>query len=153
MSTEEWRVVEVAPDYEVSNLGRIRSHKGRKPRILRPCVNPLGYHNQTLFEGGRAIFTTAHVLVMAAFVGPRPDGMDIRHLDGDPSNNRLSNLAYGTRAENARDMLRHGTCHNANKTHCPAEHPYDDINTYVDPQGNRHCRTCARERRQQRSVA
>lgn len=150
---EEWRTVSIAPDYEVSNLGRIKSHKGREPRILRPCVHPLGYHNQTLFEAGRPVFTTAHTLVMAAFVGPRPEGMEIRHLDGDPGNNRLDNLAYGTRGENARDMLRHGTCLNATKTHCPSGHPYDEGNTYVWPRtGDRHCRACARERQQRRSA-
>jgi hypothetical protein len=154
MSAERWRIVAEAPDYEISDLGRVRSHKGGKPRILRPYVNSYGYHNQTLFEGGRPIFTTAHTLVMAAFVGPRPDGMDIRHLDGDPSNNALDNLAYGTRAENMQDKRRHGTNTNLNKTHCPARHPYDAANTYVDPQGFRHCRTCGRNtRRSARSAA
>lgn len=34
---------------------------------------------------------------------------EVRHLDGNPTNNSLSNLAWGTRAENAADMARHGT--------------------------------------------
>jgi hypothetical protein len=144
--TEEWRTVAIAPDYEVSNLGRVRSHKGGRLRILRPCVNSLGYHNQTLYEGGQPVFTYAHALVMAAFVGPRPEGMDTRHLDGNPANNRLTNLAYGTRAENMRDKRRHGRNVNLNKTHCPQGHPYDETNTYVWPRdGSRHCRTCVRE--------
>lgn len=146
MTGEEWRTVAIAPDYEVSNLGRVKSHKGRAPRILRPGVNPLGYHNHTLFEGGRPVYTTAHVLVMAAFVGPRPEGYDVRHLDGDPANNALPNLAYGTRAENMQDKRRHGTNANLNKTRCPQGHPYDETNTYVwGRTGSRHCRTCIRE--------
>lgn len=143
MTVEEWRTVKVATDYEVSNLGRVRSHKGREPRVLRPCVNGHGYHNQTLWVAGQPVFTTAHVLVMEAFVGPRPDGMQVRHLDGNPANNALSNLAYGTPAENMQDKRRHGTNTNLNKTHCPQNHPYDAANTYVVPKtGHRHCRKC-----------
>jgi hypothetical protein len=144
MSAEVWRVVSVAPDYEVSNLGRVRSHKGRAPRILRPCVNPHGYHNHTLFVAGSPIFTTAHVLVATAFIGPRPEGMEVCHNDGDPGHNALANLRYGTRSENARDMLLHGTCANALKTECPLGHPYNAENTYLW-RGDRHCRICRRE--------
>lgn len=145
MTAEEWRTVVIAPDYEVSNLGRVRSYKGRNPRILRPGVNSAGagYHTHTLFEAGRPIFTYAHTLVAAAFMGPRPVGMDIRHLDGDSRNNRADNLSYGTRAENMQDKRRHGRNVNLNKTHCPSGHPYDESNTYVWPRdGSRHCRAC-----------
>ena len=50
-----------------------------------------------------------HRIVMAAFVGPRPPGKEVRHLNGDGSDNRISNLRYGTHAENMRDMEAHGT--------------------------------------------
>lgn len=49
------------------------------------------------------------MLVMLAFVGPRPDGLDVCHGNGNPADNRLENLRYGTRSENMRDALRHGT--------------------------------------------
>lgn len=96
----------VAPDYEVSNLGRVRSLKFNRVRVLRPCVNAAGYHNHTLFNSGRPVFTYAHTLVMDAFVGPRRDGLIIRHWDDDKSNNVLSNLLYGTYVDNARDAKR-----------------------------------------------
>lgn len=50
-----------------------------------------------------------HHLVALAFIGPRPKGMVIRHRDGDPSNNRVDNLLYGTQQDNMADALRHGT--------------------------------------------
>lgn len=106
MSAEEWRTVAIAPDYEVSNLGRVRSRKFGKVRVLRPCVNAAGYHNHTLSVAGQPIFTYAHVLVMEAFVGPRPEGLIIRHWDDDKSNNVVSNLLYGTYLDNARDAKR-----------------------------------------------
>lgn len=144
-AVEEWRTVADAPDYEVSNLGRVRSNKGKTPRVLSSGANGWGYSTHTLYVHGETTFTYAHTLVLAAFVGPRPAGMDARHLDGNPGNNRLDNLAYGTRAENMQDKRRHGTNVNLNKTHCPSEHPYDEANTYVTPEGWRHCRTCRAE--------
>lgn len=50
-----------------------------------------------------------HVLVMKIFWGPVPPGMVCRHLDGDPSNNDLRNLAFGTPGDNIEDARRHGT--------------------------------------------
>ncbi len=50
-----------------------------------------------------------HSLVLRAFVGPRPKGMQIRHINGIKSDNRLENLAYGTAKENAADRKIHGT--------------------------------------------
>jgi hypothetical protein len=53
---------------------------------------------------------TVHSLVLEAFVGPRPDGMQCRHFpDRNPTNNRVSNLSWGTPLENANDRRVHGT--------------------------------------------
>jgi hypothetical protein len=50
-----------------------------------------------------------HEVILTTFVGPCPDGMECRHLDGNPANSALSNLAWGTHLENEADKLRHGT--------------------------------------------
>lgn len=50
-----------------------------------------------------------HLLVAAAFIGPRPPGKIVRHLDGNRKNPRWGNLAYGTYAENTQDAIAHGT--------------------------------------------
>jgi len=47
--------------------------------------------------------------VLEAFVGGAADGQECRHLDGNRGNPALSNLCWGTRHENAKDRLRHGT--------------------------------------------
>lgn len=114
MSGEEWRPVPGFDGYEVSNLGRVRSWKPwRKvpaPRILRPVVkrHKGGYAQYGLMDpNGRLRFFWGHRLVLETFVGPRPSGLQTRHLDGDPLNNSLSNLAYGTAQENAQDKVTH----------------------------------------------
>jgi phage FluMu protein Com len=61
-----------------------------------------------------------HWLVARAFLGPRPDGMEIRHLDGDYQNCTASNLLYGTKSENALDAVQHGTHRETRKVRCPA---------------------------------
>lgn len=138
--------------YEVSDLGRVRSldrldSLGRlRPGLeLRPRVDRGGY--LLIHAGGKPRRTLrVHRLVLLAFVGPPPEGADeALHGDGDPSNNALPNLRWGTRAENAADCLLHGTHHAASKTHCPSGHPYDDDNTYFYPRTNhRECRACKR---------
>src|SRR5690606_11217835 len=95
-------------------------------------------------DGGKSY--RVHRLVMEAFVGPLPEGMEVRHLDDDPDNNALSNLVYGTRSENLEDRVRLGTHHHARKTHCTHGHPFSPENTYITPRKTRVCRTCKRDR-------
>ncbi len=68
-----------------------------------------GYPNVRVRKNGKLLQRTVHSLVAATFLGPRPKGKEVRHLDGNPMNCRLENLAYGTRFENAADRRRHGT--------------------------------------------
>jgi hypothetical protein len=49
-----------------------------------------------------------HALILEAFKGPCPPGLECRHLDGDPTDNRPSKLCWGTRSENIQDRIRHG---------------------------------------------
>ena len=114
---EEWRTIPGIEGYEASNLGRIRSVdrlvKGRanqKPwfkagSLLNPFVaNERGYLR--VKAGGRLHYVQR--LVLMAFVGPCPEGLEACHADGDPTNNALSNLRWDTRKENAADRTLHG---------------------------------------------
>jgi hypothetical protein len=73
--------------------------------MLRPTAGRQGYQKVDLDD----VTCAVHTLVLNAFVGPRPAGHECRHLDGDPANNALTNLAWGTHAENYRDKVRHGS--------------------------------------------
>lgn len=106
--------------YQASNLGRVRSldryvkcargGKGTrllKGRVLRPAGQQSDPHLRVVL-GHKAPGSCVHTLVALAFIGPRPEGCDIRHLDGNPLNNHADNLAYGTRTENILDVYRIG---------------------------------------------
>lgn len=103
---ERWLpVVGYEGAYEVSDLGRVRSFVHKNVRILRPGIASNGYPSVAL--KGRTHFI--HHLVLAAFRGPRPEGLCARHLNGDRRDGRLLNLEYGTYAENSADAAAHGT--------------------------------------------
>jgi hypothetical protein len=91
-------------------------------------------------DHGRVI-RTVHQLVARTFLGP-PRGLETRHLNGDCRDNRLENLAYGTRAENAQDMVRHGTQWQQSKTECPMGHLLVEPNLRNRKDGRRACHVC-----------
>jgi hypothetical protein len=155
---ERWLALSDFPGYEISSLGRVLSWRPWSghpvPRLLTPVRTKDGYLTVHLHRDGQSLAPIRiHRLVLAAFVGPCPDGMQTRHLDGDRTNNALPNLRYGTAVENAQDQRRHGTRVGLSVTHCPAGHVYTDENTYRDSKGKRYCRTCRHIRAALRTAA
>jgi hypothetical protein len=120
ITAERWLpVVGYEGLYEVSDLGRVRSihHKAsgvtrpRAPWILAQTSN--GRHGghvtvELRDENSKRRNRLVHQLVLNAFIGPRPAGTGGAHDDGDPTNNRLGNLAWKTQAQNMADRERHG---------------------------------------------
>lgn len=96
--TEVW--IEARPGLEVSSLGRVRRYiEGHRDADGYLCVS-----------GGKrgAPRVPIHKLVAEAFIGKRPAGKVIRHRNDNRDDNRLVNLAYGTRKDNAADAERNG---------------------------------------------
>ena len=153
---EQWRpVVGYEGSYEVSDLGNVRSldrldSRGRRRRgKVRPlAVSPRGRLLVGLCRDGIRATAQVHHLVLEAFVGPRPDGLEACHWNDDPSDNRLTNLRWDTRSANAADSVRNGKHAMASRTHCPSGHPYTPENTYVYPAGRRACFECRRAYRE-----
>jgi hypothetical protein len=109
MNDEEWRsVVGWEGLYDVSNLGRVKrtapARNGHAPgACLRPPLDSSGYQHVTLYRPGeQRVFRKVHVIVALAFLGPRPPGLQVNHMDGNKLNNRASNLEYVTLQENMR---------------------------------------------------
>lgn len=98
---------------ERDGLGRMRWAVAGEARPLVPSAISRGgkYLGVSLRFGGKTIRASVHTLVMAAFVGPCPDGLEVCHEDGDGHNNRLGNLRYDTKPANHADRVRHGTHH------------------------------------------
>jgi hypothetical protein len=137
-----WLPIPGFDGYLVSDTGLIL---GKRRKLLALWPGKAGYLQIGLMCGKERRHFRVHQLVMLAFVGPCPEGMEIRHLDGNPANCALSNLAYGTSAENTQDQIRHGRHNRACATHCIHGHEFTTENTYWWG-GKRHCRTCANRR-------
>lgn len=112
----EWRDVSEWPGYQVSSDGRVRSRRrtGYSGALyddwheLKQTVSERGY----LCVGMKCItkrtWIPVHVLVLTAFVGPRPEDMEACHGPAGKLVNTIGNLRWDTRTENHRDIERHG---------------------------------------------
>lgn len=159
--TERWLPIpEYEGAYEVSDLGRVRAldritDRGRKwgGQMMTASTMPSGYQVVTLWRDGKQKTALVHRLVLFAFVGPAAEGMEGLHKRGNPANNALSNLRWGTHSENQIDQVSHGTHVNASKDLCPSGHAYDAENTYIYPgRPHRGCKECRRSASRNRAM-
>lgn len=158
IQAETWKpVVGFEGSYEVSDKGRVRSLDRtivrsdgvllpRKGKMLSLEIDRHGYPRARPSEGGKNKPHPVHKLVLAAFVGPREEGMECRHLDGNPKNNYVANLAYGTASQNTLDQVRHGTHYLASRKRCPRGHvlEYPNLVGKGKKLGYRACLACQR---------
>lgn len=115
-----WKVIPSQPAHEASDTGLVRSirtGKVRKNQPHRTGILMLVFSRKGAEQAKKHVARKIHHLVLEAFVGPCPEGMQCRHLDGNKENNHLSNLAWGTPIENAADKLRHGTSLDGERNH------------------------------------
>ena len=148
--------------YDVSDHGRVRSHDrwlevpnrwGTTTRYFKPGrilrekrkKSPLhAYANVILSVNDVQDTRQVHRLVLEAFVGPCPPGMEACHGPAGLMDNSLSNLRWGTWSENAYDRVRDGNHEKANREACPRGHalalPNLQPNEYA--RGHRKCYAC-----------
>lgn len=81
----------------------------KKWRRLKPSRSNKGYLHIAFIKDGKRTQFLIHRLVLVLFADPCLTGMETRHLDGDPSNNNIKNLRWGTGEENCQDRCLHGT--------------------------------------------
>lgn len=147
--------------YEVSDLGRIRSLRrldsvGRTVagRIMRPSKHKKGYRFVCLGRDATKTYLRVHRVVLTAFVGACPEGMEGCHNDGNLANNRLANLRWDTPSSNTKDKVTHGTHNEARKDSCPRGHDLVAPNLVASKvlRGARECLACSRSRRKGQGV-
>ena len=107
--SEEWRdVMGFESRYQVSDEGQVRriapglnTYVGKilKLRLLK------GYPSVVLHTDGRPVYRYIHALVAEAFLGLRPNGCEVNHKNGDKTDNRVDNLEWVTKSENALHAL------------------------------------------------
>lgn len=110
----EWREIPGYPDYRVNNLGvvesRLASSRHSNKAEWHPLsIQPTKYPSVVLCRNGIHKTRTVHTLVLEAFIGPKPKGMEACHCNGNRADNRLSNLRWDTPAANNQDKIAHGT--------------------------------------------
>lgn len=139
--------------YEVSDQGRVRSldriyvrASGQtvhnKGKVLSPAKYHCGHLHVNLRAAPRKEKWRVHKLVLMAFVGPCPEGMEVCHNNGNPADNRLENLRYDTHSANLLDRNEHGTCHYRKRTHCPRGHKLEAPNLMRSLYGKNRRRAC-----------
>lgn len=165
ISTVEYRPIQGFQGYYIGNDGSVWSTRIMRGYIdgviaagpwkrcslhRRPYGNRYAMVCLRAIPGGRVSCRYVHRLVLEAFVGPCPEGMECRHFpDRDTANNHLGNVSWGTRQQNMADKKIHGT---SPDTHCRRGHEFTQTNAHFRPNGQRRCRTCDRDGQRRRSI-
>jgi hypothetical protein len=146
----DWEPVVGYDGYFVSADGQVKSYRRNRQtgRVMKQSPDSEGYPSVGLYGvTGERRTTKVATIVALAFLGPRPEGLVVRHLDGDKRNSRSDNLAYGSVSDNIQDqILHHGTHRQVKKTHCPKNHLLAGDNLLSRPNRGRECKTYHRER-------
>lgn len=118
--------------YQISTHGRVWGIK--KQKFLTSQISDSGHLYFELYKNNIKTKKYIHRLILETFVGPCPIGKECRHLDDDPTNNKLENLCWGTRSENLMDRVVNGKG-NQGERHLKAILTEDEVDEIRDLYG------------------
>lgn len=104
INEQKWTPIKGHETYEVSNFGFVRNNT----QYLTLSKNSAGYFRVNLYINSVCHKVFLHQLVAEHFIGPRPDGMVVMHIDNNRMNNHILNLKYGTQSENLNQAIKEG---------------------------------------------
>lgn len=116
---EIWKdIPEFNNEYQISNLGRIRSKEAiimrsngspyiRRSKVLKPALDE-GYLKGAVCVNKKLIPYRIHKLVANAFVDGKKEGLEVNHKNGIKNDNRAENLEWVTRSENIIHAVKTG---------------------------------------------
>lgn len=108
MISEQFKIIPGYEPYEISNLGRLR----RKGKVLTTPSSKVGYYRKCLKDLKKNLLI--HRAIALCFV-PNPNNYpEVNHIDGNKSNNRIENLEWVTRKQNAIHAYKTGLMHDQN---------------------------------------
>ena len=100
---EEWKKIKGLEDYQISNMGRVRSLKRGKSKILKPYLSGpkrMAYKTVFLYKNGLYYRRKIHILVAEHFLSKRPYGLQVSHINENHHDNRADNLCYESIRDN-----------------------------------------------------
>ena len=126
---EQWKdILNYEGLYQVSNMGRVKnlerkvkagfgSNRSIKERIRKPQIKKTGYIIANLCNASKTTCLSVHQLVCQAFLPNFITGMNINHIDGNPGNNKISNLEISNPSHNQLHAIRIGLVKPRGKSH------------------------------------
>jgi len=119
---EIWKKIENFEDYQISSLGRIKSLKWNKERILKYRKIRGNYYKVSLYNKNKCKEILVHVLVANAFLNKEDfkfmnyemknkidlDHLEVNHIDGNKFNNNVNNLEWCTKSYNQKHSYDKG---------------------------------------------
>lgn len=119
-------------EYQISNLGRVKSFKSGTPKILKYKTNNKGYKWVALCLNGAQSNLLVHRLVAMHFLDNDKNYKIINHIDENPANNNVSNLEWCTYSENVKKSTKFNKFYKDNKILCKTKvSKHNDTNNKV----------------------
>ena len=112
---EFWKNIDGFTDYKISNLGKIITCKHNKEKFLVPSISRNGYLRIKLYKNNKIYYFNIHRLVAKNFIKNKDNKPEVNHIDGNKTNNNISNLEWVTSSENTNHAYNNGLMKNTLK--------------------------------------